>query len=1804
MAKKAEVIITCDASTVKKVLEGINNEIEKTKRRRQELQEKQRTSIGLTKTEEKELQGLIKYENALNERIPKITGEMKKYGEVMKDLAGSKTKDLKKALREVKQSLENMAGNDPKRQQLVKDLKKIQAQIDANTGALKKQGTALSTTLKNLVAYAGVFAGFNKIKSLIEGVFQSNLKLSDSLANIRKVSGLTMKDINQLYGNISKIDTRNTIETLNELAYTGAKLGIAEHGGTQALTGFVKAAEQVQMALGEDLGDEALPALAKLTEVMGLMDRYGVEQAMQKAASSIFQLGATSTATGKNIVEVSKRLMGLANVSRISADELLAIGSASDAMGLMPEVAATAFNKLFTAVQQKHNLIEKTLDLPKGRINYWFEQGKTMNAIVEIFDAMNKRGNMNALDGVFKDLGSDGARLVAVMTTMADRVDILKDHLKTSTKAFKEGEAVIGEYMIQNETANALMERASNLWAKAFTNPEGVTMVQTLAKEWYKLSKEMTSNQATMLSLKMTIEAVALALRTVISLAPFLIKAFAWGGVLSLVRGVGFGIAALVTQLRAATGAAMTLQVALKSNWVLAGVSAVLAGMTMLYEKSQAAAQAAEAARERQAELDKQLAQSKDTINSVARPLERYKASLDKANYSEEQRNKLLREYLAGNYQDYLDYLGIEIDKTLDLAKAYNMVVKTMKQKKAYEERESYRTEVNGTNRMERIAAGMEFEREAKRVGLEGVDRKWIEQNQAGNTMDIYMRLMRQRYGQDVKMFNYDRLKDVTKVHHSKKGALGITKLYGDELGDVDLWNAIVHFQNSYRKERNLNRDVDDMFKDMVGDYDPDAWEKAILEAQLKRKGGLSKEKPDPAAIAAAKKAAQDRKKALKLEMDEAQKASTGIISKLEEYYRLQEAAINDARADGQLTEEQAKEMVRALNIVKNESLATARRAVTTGETKDWDELKTKVLPAVMSDTSEVSRNLLSTIQQVAVDKLHTDLEKFNGSSDVLGLDSRAFFDQMNAKAAGNTREAARLRAKIQNEVEKALLQYQFVEKANLQMRKDLEAIGITTETYEQWAKRMQQGITEKPAVQLGMRSEQREQMYRSFEAYGEQTKGPKDAEGQYSTADKDIVQWVQQWSQQADNAWMKGLPQLDEWLSDTDKYEKQIADFYRTLLSIYEGYKKQIQQSGKEGADFLAFTQGQQQVSDATAQLDKMFGRSITDKEAYREMGNKFVDMGVINFRYNIENQQEAEQWLNDFATTSAGELEDWAQAFPELVEWINLIKRKEHGETLGDAERQALEDAMPAIRNLFNEMMRHADRLDKAMKDAFQHEKETQESRFRVSGYKDEETKINKYYVSKAKQEQTGAGQTFAQQLGLGSIANDPEILQIQNRIYWRNKEVEDARARLDEMKAMQQEHIDMLRENGATEDEIHALEMQNQQDRAGLEQLLMDRQAALTEQTTALTTKTMQELQKRVTAVQNLTKPFSDAAKNIGQKFGEMIRGAEEDSMTWNEIWHNMLMAVGESVIQMGAQYAQNLIMQQAMNRASEAETAAHTTAEVTAGIAAGSAKTIGTLGWWGIPLIAVISSLLMGLLQGALSTNRSSKSSETSTKAATKTKLVSGMLTYDKGNVDRFGGRRKLYDDGETQVYGRKHRYVGDDGRVYTATDEPSPRTGLVTRPIATTVQGQPALVAERGPEIVIGRETTQAIMMNEPELLQHLIDIDRNRSLAGSYSAMAARAAFDEGTAPLNPPSRGTDGAATVSDASASGETTDRETRLAAALEQSNAALRENASAMLAVREQLKQPVHINMYGETGLRKQLQKADRTMSRYDG
>ena len=1683
MAKKKEVVITCNATNVKAVIEGLERGMAALAKEEEKLLNTIKQRGYAENDEKKRLKELEKAMDAMRTNVQKNKDEQKKLAEVMKDLSGAKLKDLKKALQEGKAALNNMSERDPKRKQLVDDLKRIEAQINKNTGATNKMtgaqkgfSSAIASTAKNLATYMIGFAGFNKVKSLVEDVFRSNLKLSDSLANIRKVSGLSSEAINELYRNISKIDSRNTIETLNQLAYTGAKLGIGQNYGVEGLTGFVKAAEQVQMALGEDMGEKALPDLSKMVEVMGLIPKYGVEQSMQKAASAIFQLGATSTATGTNIVEFSKRLYGLANVSRISTQDLLALGSASDAMGLMPEVSATAFNKLFTSIQRQHNLIEQSLGMTKGTIKQYYDEGKTMDAIVEIFERMNQKGNLNLLGSIFKDLGSDGARLVNVMATMADRADILRKHLQTSRDAFKEGEAVIGEYMIQNQTAAALVERASNLWAKAFVNPEGVDMVKEMAQAWYDLSKQMTQSEALMGSLHTSIGMIANAISILIKLFPVLIRfgiifatTFGFKGLIAGIGGLVTAFRTLYTDIALATGAMGKFNVMMKSNAILFAISSLITAITLFNDYSKAAEEAAKREAERQAKLKAAFEESKEAVQNVVKPLERYKRILDEGNLSEKQKAEVIKE-LNNKYQEYLDYLGIEIKSAQDLAKAYAKVVEIMQVKKAVEERDSYLQQKNGDNRMSRIEAQTRAESEARSLGVEGINKEYLEgtQNVRRNghivrrgSDAVVLDILRKRYGNDIGMSASGQVYRIETINKNAPVSANNQRITNIDVDISGLRDAVASYVKNYRTETDTKKEVYDMFdseftwtdkngkKRKLSEFNMDEYNDTVQKAVYKRKGSLENEKPDKAAIAAAKKAAQDRKKALKLEMDEAQKASTGIISKLEEYYRLQEAAINDARADGQLTEEQAKEMVRALSIVKNESLATARRAVTTGETKDWDELKTKVLPAVMSDTSEVSRNLLETIQKVAVDKLHADLEKFNGSSDVLGLDSRAFFDQMNAKAAGNTREAARLRAAITNEVEKALKQYHFVELAQDKMRKDLETMGFMTETYEQWAKRMQEGIKEKPDTQLPN-------------------------------------------------------------------------------------------------------------------------GGTISDKDAYNKMGQKFVVQRDIAYRINIENEKEAMEWLQQFSKDAEGNMEDWTYAFPELQRWLDLIKTRDESLRKDDIvgarqAEKAIEESMPAIQQFYGNLMQYEGAYYDALKKRDDLQNKRLDSWWEHSDQKKEnDRKLRDIQIYDFQYNTMHEGQGMGYMMGLtNDVSQDPEVLHEQAVL----------EAKIAIWKKAKEE-----REANQISEEVY-----------------QERLKAMQDQTMAYTQKVMDNINKRISRIQAFVKPVETAANTIGKKLGDMIFNMQSEESTWEQIWKNMALAMAESLLTMVGQYAQYQIQKSAINKSEVLDEAGKAQAITMLNISSGAAKTIGTLGWWGIALIPVITGLLMGLLTSALSTVNSSESGKST--STPRTKLVSGMLTYDKGNVERFAGRRLLYDDGTTQVYGRR-RYLGEDGKVYTATEEPAPKDGLVTHPIATTVQGQPAVVAERGPEIVIGRETTKAIMMNEPQLIKYLADYGKTGGFAGGYPAARGLAAFDSGN--INGQWSMVNGQSSMVNGQSSmvnGQLSPDDARaLVAAIGTFNQTVQQMQQKGI--------PCYINKYGRGGLIDEVKSGMKFMSKYEG
>ena len=1341
-----------------------------------------------------------------------------------------------------------------------KQMQALQREIEKTQGKVSGLTNVWKTAVRNIGTYMGVFAIAGFVKNKISEIIKKNYELSDSIMNVRKVSGLAVDDINKLYANITKIDTRNSVNTLMDLAYQGGKLGIGNYG-VEGLAGFVKAAEQVQMALGEEMGEEALPAMAKLTENMDLIRKYGVEEAMQKTASAIFQLYTSSVSTGTGIVDFAKRLMPVAKSAGVATDELLGLASATESSGLEAEKASTAFAKMFPSIYKNADAIEKFLNIDQGTIRRLYDQNQAMQAMVLVFDKMQDLGNLNKYPEIFKLLGSEGARMTSVMTAMANNVDMLRTHLQTSTDAFIEGTAVINEYNLQNASAAAVLERANNIWEKAFVNPEGVDMVKDLAQKWYNLSKSLTESETYMSGVKGTLSAIATVVGILIKILPNLIRALMFYGAAAAIRKVWIEFSALNVSINSATTGMARLNAVMKSNaFVLAG-TAIAFVVTYLWDMSEAANNAAGnlgALEEAEKNAKEESVRQRVELKKL------YDVTQDQTKSIDERKEALRKMVGDEKYKEYYENLANEENLANLAANAYrDLTDEIIKSARA----RSYANKIT--------------ELEADRIKKE--DEKAEKEEWKKNNKDAYEKGKKDYKDQQ------EHVKDAT------RSTSGFPETQIARRGAVTLKPKIIDEYEAADKAINeLDKSIEKIGVDM------EKLKAKIEELNIQPKsgngggggggGGGDNGTTAPKELVEAKK--------------EAEKQATAVISTIEEYYRLQEAAANELAAEGKINKSELEMLVQHIKDRKDEVLLEARRAIVSDE-NNFEEIRKTLHQDLVNRDDKVSLRAIESIQRVDISKAAEIINRFDGSKEVYGLDSRAFKNDIRKNAAQNELNIQRRQAAVQQEIDKVLLQYQFVEQAQRDFGDKLVKLGLVTDGY--------------------------------------------------------------------------------------DKVVQQLAD----------------------GTEIVANTREVQSLA------------------------AKVVGMGSRLYAANPESSAALKQLIQEVMTDGEGNPESFASIFPSLSAWMK------HPDEYKEQMR-SLYEMMIQYEGTYYDKLKQRDDLQRKRLDSWWDHSDQKKAN---------DKQLRALQLYDFQYNTMNEAQTMGFMMGLtNDLSRDPEV----------------------------------MREQAVLEAKIAIWKKAKEEREANLisEEVYQERLQAMQDQTMAYSKKVMENINNRISRIQNMVKPVETAAKSIGQKLGDMILNMESDSATWDEIWKNMALAVAESLMSMVGQYAQYQITKSAINKSEIADEAVKAQAITMLGISSGAAKTIGTLGWWGIALIPVITQLLMGLLTSALNTaSKSTGASSNNTTAGTNTKLVSNMLTYDAGNIQHF---------------------IGQDGRVYAASVEPAPRDGLITHPIATTVQGQPALVAEKGPEIVLGRETTRAIMMNEPELIRYLANYGKTGGFAGGY----------------------------------------------------------------------------------------------------
>lgn len=1812
-AKKTQIVITANAAVAKKVMDELQQRIDGIKQKMQQLD----TTTDAGKKEFKKLEKeLVSYNSAVTQNVTN-TERIRK---AINNLSGTSLKELRRALVAAKSELGKTFENDPNLKKRQQDVKTLQAQIDKLTGSVNKHGNAWSTALKNLTAYAGLFQVFNAVKGTVTSAIKKNFEFSSSLTDIRKVSGLTMQDVNKLSEELAKIDTRTSVDGLAQLAYQGAKLGMGKYG-VDGMAQFVKAADKINVAIGEEMGEEALPALSKMVETMGLIPKMGIEKAMLATGSAMFKLSSTSTSTSTNIVEFAKRLTGVSRTAGITTDQLLALGSASDSLFLMPEVSATAMSKFIVALQKNHNLIEKDLGIPDGTIKRMYAAGNAMDAIVMVLEKMRDKGNMNALGGIFKDLGSDGQRLVTAMVTMSKNVDVLKDHLYESKEAFEEATAVTSEYTMQQQSAAGILDRANNLWEKAFINPDGVESVKSMAQAWYDMSQMILQSPIFKNTLQAAMWSVITACKVFVTLLPLIANYVA---ALGIYKAVSF-LWKLGKAIKAAAAAQTLFNSAAKVNPYVAIASAILTAVGVVWsfveaDKEAAAAQA-EAARKANAWKDK-LKEAQSQTDTLTRKLHSYKTTLEALNVSQNARNTQIARFNR-DFRQYISKLGIEIKSVSDLKKHYSELAQEIQRATYYRLREEAKQSVMPSYQMDRLNAANRIKKELDKLGLfaGGFTQK--------NVMDMFNKGAGAGWiWQKIIEANVKDAKQGSFRFNMKTGNYTYTDNNGkivkaNPTGYKGLLSSLVHFQNATKRETNKDKEINDYFNQVVNldGYTP--W----VEDEP---GTLENEAPEKDAIAAAKREAREHKQALRDqqrswrdELKQKQDEASAIMDNVRNFYERQiNEKLSQAVSLGRDETEQ-KFYIEPIKRRMNEALAQVRLAIA-GQANTWEEFKKTMDNDLVEKTDEtgvnLSQNLLTSIQKNNVDALREKMAQLGNS---LNRPMNSITSEIFAKATKNQQNNITLEAQQAEARRKIAREHNYTGAVQQSMYDDFNQMGFANPTDFELA---DEERAEKRKEHIIAMYEQARKQIANLYTVDVSSKEGRGLLMQMLFGDDPYALGARIQSVLGDNA--------EDWRVFYNKLIQYSDEYTEAQKKTYDQAKKIAEQMWKVNQRNLANQEALRKMQQESALFGKRTNMwsnlGLGDLTADPEVELMKMKMQMAEDYYafvfkNSRNQQlideadkarqEAElAYVNQMATAMKNRLSQMQQ----LVQPIETFGA-EVGKAFAEM-RNDVSSAQEAIKNALKSMLESwanmalndvntqmwkaindagAKRAKKKAQPGIDAARANADANAVKEDFSNLGTKANPMYVRLVdegasyltQQPQSNFENLPPQQPSLGwnpdgspINPNSPAVVppyappatpeQANKQEHgnaaphaWAHRNIDNADAFYNDAATQTgTAAADAISGGGSFMDAAAGITgsfiggVMNTEFKTGGGKSKEDKEKA---EQLKKEKKHQKELSKEVKkGNKDREKVTTQGVQNIT----DVTAAGNKEQSEGTKVALNAGMAMTQTAL------TTNLANTQANNEAMAQSDAARTQSEVTFSIAGAMAKCFEFLGPIAGPIAAAgVMATLMGLLQWALNSAFSGGKKKSNTNT-TNTKLVTGMLTYDSGNVQDL------------------KPFVADNGEVYWAKEDDGKQmqgVKMLTSPTATTVNGQPSLVAEKGPEIVIGRETTHAMMMNNPALLKALVNYDSNYSGRNS-----ARRAFDSGNVDdvLAAGTQAGNGNLS-SGASATGD-------LIAANAASNAALLQAVNALI---QRLNQPINaqINMYGRDGLHDSLNKANRFM-----
>ena len=414
-------------------------------------------------SEQKVVTLMQQYDNEIdkaNVDIKETKRQMQLVDNTLAHLKTSSVRDLEYSMKVLNQEMRGLDRGSEAFKQMQMQAKQLKTELEAVRAEGQAQQSWIGRTADWFNRMQGVILGaiaaVSGLTFTVKSCVEKFASMDEEMTNVRKYTGQTADEVERMNEDFKKMDTRTAREKLNQLAGDAGRLGIT---ATSLVEEFVDGADKINVALGDDLGDEAVSQIGKLALMFGEDKTKGLRGAMLATGSAVNELAQNSSASAGYLVDFTARVAGVGKQAGFTQAQIMGLASVLDQNMQQDETAATAVQNLLAKMFQDSAKFAKIAGLNVKEFSKTLKEDAN-GALLQFLAALRSKGGFAQLAPMFEEMKMDGSRATGVLTVLADKLDDIKAAQDLATKSYAEGTSVINEFNTQNESVQAQLDKA------------------------------------------------------------------------------------------------------------------------------------------------------------------------------------------------------------------------------------------------------------------------------------------------------------------------------------------------------------------------------------------------------------------------------------------------------------------------------------------------------------------------------------------------------------------------------------------------------------------------------------------------------------------------------------------------------------------------------------------------------------------------------------------------------------------------------------------------------------------------------------------------------------------------------------------------------------------------------------------------------------------------------------------------------------------------------------------------------------------------------------------------------------------------------------------------------------------------------------------------------------------------------------------------------------------------------------------------------------------------------------------------